>query len=121
MERYTESQEREGGEMSFVVSTNHGALVKEFRDQQTAFFRNNSKPTSDRLTALTITASTSYDTSRELSTFRLGDWLMGLFCLLPIHLAVTASNVFIPMRDGFRTEGFEEEIAGATVEGVANR
>ncbi|KIM24947.1 hypothetical protein M408DRAFT_331430 [Serendipita vermifera MAFF 305830] len=58
-------------------------------------------------------------TSIETSQFPLGEWLVGMFCLIPIHLAVTNSNRFNPLKDGMTSPEFEKSLLGANVIQIA--
>lgn len=76
------------------------------------------KPTKNILQRIKIVASDEWDSSSpQLATseFQTGDWLVGLFCLIPIHLAVTRSNRFIPLKDGVDSPRFEHSLLGANV------
>ncbi|CAG8584575.1 25121_t:CDS:10, partial [Gigaspora margarita] len=44
----------------------------------------------------------SYDNiANEFTEHKFGDWIIDLFCLIPIQIAVAHDNKFIPIRDGF--------------------
>ena len=51
----------------------------------------------------------------ERSTFLAGEWLVELLCLIPIHIAVTRDNRFIPIKDGVQSMEFEKTLLGADV------
>ena len=53
------------------------------------------------------------------SQFKTGDWLVGLLCLIPINIAVTGQNRFIPLRDGVISPEFEQSLLGADVAHIA--
>ncbi|CAG8711903.1 31873_t:CDS:2 [Gigaspora margarita] len=42
--------------------------------------------------------------TNEYTEYNLGDWIIQLFCLIPIQIAVAHENEFIPIRDGFLEE-----------------
>ncbi|KAF8306079.1 hypothetical protein DL93DRAFT_2065742 [Clavulina sp. PMI_390] len=46
------------------------------------------------------------------STFPVGKWLIGLLCLIPLHLAVADGNNFVPLKDGIRSTEFERSLLG---------
>jgi hypothetical protein len=52
-----------------------------------------------------------YSTSR----FRTGEWLVELLCLIPIHIAVTRENRFVPLKDGISSAALEKSLLGAEV------
>ncbi|KAG8834730.1 hypothetical protein FRC17_007454 [Serendipita sp. 399] len=76
------------------------------------------KPTKGALKAIQVNAKQKWDpltAGLDVSEMRVGDWLMGLFCLIPIHLAITRSNRFIPLKDGVTSPAFENTLLGASV------
>ncbi|EUC60535.1 root hair defective 3 GTP-binding protein, partial [Rhizoctonia solani AG-3 Rhs1AP] len=83
------------------------------------FERTTGKPTDGKL--LSIAIQTSSKTSRftqhgaQNSSFRFGGYLVELICLIPIQLAVTQENNFIPLKDGVLNAAFERELLGADV------
>ncbi|KAG8783755.1 hypothetical protein FRC15_004586 [Serendipita sp. 397] len=87
------------------------AMVREFE------YRTR-KPTKGALKAIRVEAKTNWNplvAASDVSEMRVGDWLVGLFCLIPIHLAVTGSNRFIPLKDGVTSPAFESMLLGASV------
>jgi hypothetical protein len=50
-----------------------------------------------------------------ITCFRAGEWLVDFFCLIPIHLAITKENNFIPLKDGVLSAGLETSLLGADV------
>jgi hypothetical protein len=76
------------------------------------------KPTKDVLKDTKVVAAQDWKSASTCianSEFQTGDWLVGLFCLIPIHLAVTRSNRFIPLKDGVDSPKFEHSLLGANV------
>ncbi len=91
------------------------ALVREF-EQKTR------KPTRRQLADISVAVQPSFDPvspNIPTSQFKAGDWLVGLFCLIPIHIAVTGQNGFIPLRDGVISQEFEQSLLGADVGRIA--
>ncbi|KIM24943.1 hypothetical protein M408DRAFT_224544 [Serendipita vermifera MAFF 305830] len=87
------------------------ALIREFEYKTR-------KPTKNALKQIVVASSSEWISSSpniETSEFQTGDWLVGLFCLIPIHLAVTRSNRFIPLKDGVDSPTFEHSLLGANV------
>ena len=90
------------------------ALIRDFK--QTA-----RKP-ARQLTDINVAAQPSFDPASpnlRISQFKSGDWLAGLFCLIPIHIAVTEQNRFIPLCDGVISQEFEQSLLGADVPRIA--
>jgi len=120
IERKKEESSPQVQSLHFVVSKDHAAFVKSFTSQIAAFVNASAKPTGDRLSSMRITSSSKMDPGTLISTFAAGDWLVGLFCLIPIQIAKARSNTFIPLKDGYHSLHFEDSILGANVEQVAN-
>ena len=55
-----------------------------------------------------------------ISTFRTGEWLVELLCLIPIHIAKTHDNQFVPVKDGIWSLESQRALLGATVNEVTN-
>ena len=58
--------------------------------------------------------------SNKWSTFLLGEWLVDILCLIPIHIAVARDNRFIPMKDGVMSADYERSLVGATVDQIVD-
>jgi hypothetical protein len=50
-----------------------------------------------------------------VSCFRVGEWLAALLCLIPIHVAITQENKFVPLKDGVLSLDLEKSLFGADV------
>ena len=44
-----------------------------------------------------------------------GEWLVDILCLIPIHIAVTRENRFVPLKDGVSSPELEKSLLGAEV------
>ena len=76
------------------------------------------KPSGRVLSDVRVSATLDVDlTSRDLmiSLYSAGEWVVELLCLIPLHLAVTRQNRFIPLKDGLWTPEYERELLGADV------
>ncbi|KAL1684093.1 hypothetical protein EV122DRAFT_200466 [Schizophyllum commune] len=51
----------------------------------------------------------------DISRFHLGEWLVDVFCLIPIHIAITRDNRFVPLKDGVYSADMEKSLLGADV------
>jgi hypothetical protein len=108
-------------QIQFVISAHPTLFAQEFKKQIKQFERQFHKPTCGRLSALDISASSRFDPSMVCSKFSFGDWLAGLFCLIPIHIAITNANQFVPLKDGSLSGDLGDSFAGDGVEQLANR
>ena len=83
---------------------------------------NSRKPTRRQLAKIGVATQPPFDPlspNFPISQFKAGDWLVGLFCLTPIHIAVTGQNRFIPLRDGVISQECEQSLLGADVGRIA--
>lgn len=44
-----------------------------------------------------------------------GEWLVDVLCLIPIHVAITKENRFVPLKDGVSSPELEKSLLGAEV------
>lgn len=117
------SSERHPKALSFVTGLHHQRFRPYFRDMIEAFERSTRKPTGDELSSILITATTfdefvaavASSTNQETSRFRAGEWLVEFLCLIPIHIAITKENRFVPLRDGVSSAELERSLLGAEV------
>jgi hypothetical protein len=92
-------------------SSYFGSLIREFETKTR-------KPTRGLLKQIKIITLSRWEIlspATAVSHLPAGEWLMGMFCLIPIHLAVTGSNRFIPLKDGIISPDFEKQLLGANV------
>ena len=54
------------------------------------------------------------------SRFRAGEWLADLLCLIPIHIAITHENRFVPLKDGVVSPQHERSLLGAEVNRIVD-
>jgi hypothetical protein len=120
VEHHRQYCSKKGAQIHFTVSQHHGYFVQHLKNDISDFIRKSQKPASDRLLSVSVTASSSWDLE-DLSEFKFGDWLVGLFCLIPVQIAITQNGQLISLKDGIRTGDFQDEIAGVDVESIANR
>ena len=108
--------------ITFVSSRPRRALQSYFKALVRSFEQKTRKPTR-RLLAETqvevVQAIDPFEPYCPTSQFKAGDWLVGLFCLIPIHIAITKHNRFKPLRDGVDDPGFERMLLGREVASIA--
>ena len=78
--------------------------------------RKTKKPFSRALRSRVVKAVQLADiptSSSWLSKFRLGEWIVELLCLIPLQLAITRSNRFVPLKDGVYSTEMQQELLGA--------
>ncbi|TFY70647.1 hypothetical protein EVG20_g2357 [Dentipellis fragilis] len=90
------------------------------------FEKQTRKPTGDELSRLSILTTlperllADTDTVLDVSVLRVGEWLVGLLCLIPIHIAVCRENRFIPLKDGVYSADLEKNLLGADVSRIVD-
>ena len=93
----------------FVTDRDHNRYPAHFADMIGTFERTSKKPTGDKLSTLHISATTfdsflaNYSPNagwNDTSIFKVGEWVINLLCLIPIHLALARENRLVPLRDG---------------------
>jgi len=107
--------------ITFASSLPPDSFSKYFKALIRDFHQKTGKPTR-LLDKISVAAQLSFDPALPnfaISQFKTGDWLVGLFCLIPIHIAVTGQNRFIPLCDGVISQEFEQSLLGADVGHIA--
>ena len=108
--------------ITFISPSSPDDLSKYFKALVRDFEQKTRKPTRRQLAEISVATQPSFDPlspNFPISQFKAGDWLVGLFCLIPIHIAVTGQNRFIPLRDGVISQEFEQSLLGADVGRIA--
>jgi hypothetical protein len=90
----------------FVTDLNQQKFEPYFSKMIRSFEQQTRKPTGDVLKKLQIESASFEDVLGELaeeydwdiSELRVGEWLVDVLCLIPIHLAVTRDNRFMPLK-----------------------
>jgi hypothetical protein len=57
----------------------------------------------------------------HVSRYRVGEWLVDLLCLIPIHIAVCRENRFVPLADGVLSSDLERSFLGAEVTKIVDK
>jgi hypothetical protein len=102
----------------FISSTSLSSFAPYFSSMIREFEVKTRKPTKGMLRQIKVSAHPEWDPTISpsiISELQAGDWLVGLFCLIPIHLAITKSNRFVPLKDGVSSPEFERSLLGANV------
>jgi hypothetical protein len=92
------------------------------------FERTSRKPTGDELKSIQVSARPFPSFAQEflsspdwtVSRFRAGEWLADLLCLIPIHIAITHENRFVPLKDGVVSPDLEKSLLGAEVNRIVD-
>ncbi|KAI0302836.1 hypothetical protein B0F90DRAFT_1667445 [Multifurca ochricompacta] len=124
----TSQSKRQGRTLLFVSQDDRRPFASHFSDLIRNFERTSRKPTGDALKGITVSARTFPSFVRQflsgkdwpVSRFRAGEWLADLLCLIPIHIAVTHENRFIPLKDGVFSAQLEASLLGAEVNRIVD-
>ena len=124
----TASSEREQKTLVFVTDDNRRPFSSYFSDIIHSFERTSRKPTGDELRGISVSAYTFLSFTHQfldssdwpVSRFRAGEWLADLLCLIPIHIAITHENRFIPLKDGVVSAQLEKSLLGAEVNRIVD-
>jgi hypothetical protein len=100
-----------------------------FSDLIQGFVKGPRKPTGDELRGIKVSASdfesfqdkTVFDLNWNVSQYRVGEWLVDLLCLIPIHIAVCRENRFVPLADGVISAELERSLLGADVNQIVDK
>ena len=109
--------------LTFISSHRPDAFKPYFDAMIQDFERTTRKPTNHQLANIDISSRPLYDaqeTNTIVSQLQAGDWIATLFCLIPVHIAVTSQNRFVPLKDGVLSSKFEEDVLGFDVAQIAN-
>ncbi|QRW13380.1 E3 ubiquitin-protein ligase TRIP12 [Ceratobasidium sp. AG-Ba] len=95
-------------------------LEQYFARMISSFERTTRKPMDGTLAAISVFSSTDGETSllNSISEFRFGSFIVELLCLIPLHLAITRDNRFIPLKDGVWDPAYERTLLGADVPAI---
>ncbi|OJA15113.1 hypothetical protein AZE42_09078 [Rhizopogon vesiculosus] len=122
-ETITSSTSRCPRTLVFITDRDHQIFAPYFHDLITHFERMSKKPTGNLLKSIVVSATTyaTFTSARlggsewSVSKFRAGEWLAEFLCLIPIQIAVTKENRFIPLKDGVYSTEVEKSLLGADV------
>ncbi|KIJ14073.1 hypothetical protein PAXINDRAFT_100399 [Paxillus involutus ATCC 200175] len=128
--RETISSESLGRKKSivFITDRDHGHYAHHFSNLITTFERTTKKPGGDILRRISVSGvpfSTALDEIQNdaewnVSQFFAGEWVVNFLCLIPIHIAITKENRFVPLKDGVYSTELERSLLGADVNGIVD-
>lgn len=120
--------ERSQKTLMFVTNRDHQHFPSYFTELIRTFENITKKPTGDELKSIVVSAI-PFGTFAEgvianpdwnISSFRAGEWLVDICCLIPIHLAITKENRFVPLKDGVSSADLEKSLLGAEVSRIVD-
>ncbi|KAI6111765.1 hypothetical protein EDD17DRAFT_1480234, partial [Pisolithus thermaeus] len=112
----------------FVTDRDFQMFAQHFSDMICTFERTSKKPTGDVLKSIKVSAAAFsafvHDlcgtTPWNVSQYRAGEWIVDFLCLIPIHIALTRENRFIPLKDGVYSTELERLLLGAEVNRIVD-
>ena len=123
------SSERQKKSITFIAENHSQPFESYFSDLIQTFERTTKKPTGDELRRIKV-LSKEFSVFRDevivnsdwdVSRYRIGEWLVDLLCLIPIHIAVCRENRFVPLADGVLSSDLERSLLGAEVSKIVDK
>ena len=117
----TSAASRHPRKLIFVTEGHHRNFGRYFTEMIKSFEQTTRKPTGDELKNIIVESYMFQDmcafltADTGISLFRVGEWLVDLLCLIPIHIAITRENRFVPLKDGVSSVELERFLLGAEV------
>ena len=123
------SSERQEKSITFIAENHSQPFESYFSDLIQAFERTSRKPTGDGLRRIKVSAKefsefrdeVIVNSDWDVSRYRIGEWLVDLLCLIPIHIAVCRENRFVPLADGVLSSDLERSLLGAEVSKIVDK
>jgi hypothetical protein len=124
----TSSSQRQQKALVFVTDDHQRPFSSHFSDIISAFEKTSRKPTGNELKSIVVSTQPFSSFIQEflsspdwlVSHFRIGEWLADLLCLIPINIAITRANRFVPLKDGVVSPQLEKSLLGAEVNRVVD-
>ncbi|KAH8977868.1 hypothetical protein EDB86DRAFT_3091364 [Lactarius hatsudake] len=107
------SSQRRQKTLIFVTDDYRRPFSSYFSHIVSTFEKTSRKPTGDELKSFVVA-------DWPVSPFRAGEWLADMLCLIPIHIAVTHKNRFVPLKDGVASAQLEKSLLGAEVNRIVD-
>ncbi|KAI0253465.1 hypothetical protein BJV78DRAFT_1153081 [Lactifluus subvellereus] len=125
----TSLSERQQKSITFIADHRSQRFDSYFSDLIQTFESTIKKPTGDELRRIKVSATpfgsfqntVVLDPNWDISRYRVGEWLVDLLCLIPIHIAVCRENRFIPLADGVLSADLERSLLGAPVNKIVDK
>ena len=125
----TSFSERTEKSLTFVTEYDKQPFNDYFSNLIQTFEGSARKPTGDELRRIRVSAE-QYGIFRhnvivgrdwDVSRYRVGEWLVDVFCLIPIHIAICRENRFVPLADGVLSSDLERNLLGAEVNKIVDK
>ncbi|KAH8989296.1 hypothetical protein EDB92DRAFT_2003843 [Lactarius akahatsu] len=124
----TSSSERRRKSLTFITENPTMPFSSYFSDLIYTFEKTTRKPAGNELRRIEVSAADSLFRSEAIqeskwnvSRYCVGEWLVDLLCLIPIHIAVCRENRFVPLADGVLSAELERSLLGAEVNKIVDK
>jgi hypothetical protein len=125
----TSLTQRQPRTLTFVAEDPAQPFASYFSNLIQGFVKVTRKPTGVELRGIKVSSAdfesfrnkTVFDLTWNISRYRLGEWLVDLLCLIPIHIAVCRENRFVPLANGVISTDLEKSLLGADVSQIVNK
>lgn len=125
----TSLSERQRKSFTFITEDPTRPYGSYFSDLIQSFEGTTRKPTGEELRRISVSA-TRFEAFKDgvilhpewhVSRYRVGEWLVDLLCLIPIHIAICRENRFMPLADGVLSADLERSLLGADVNTIVDK
>jgi hypothetical protein len=125
----TSLSERRQKTLTFITDNHTQPFASHFSDLIHTFEKMTRKPTGDELRGIQVSAAqfgpfwdtVIWESDWKVSRYRVGEWLVDLLCLIPIHIAVCRENRFVPLANGVLSAELERSLLGAEVNQIVDK
>ncbi|KAI9434837.1 hypothetical protein H4582DRAFT_1855657 [Lactarius indigo] len=124
----TSLSERRRKSLTFITENPTKPFSSYFSDLIHTFERTTRKPAGNELRRIEVSAADSLfrsepilESNWNVSRYCVGEWLVDLLCLIPIHIAVCRENRFVPLADGVLSAELERSLLGAEVNKIVDK
>ncbi|KAI9455080.1 hypothetical protein BJY52DRAFT_1151944 [Lactarius psammicola] len=120
--------ERQQRMLTFITDDDQRPFSSYFSEMIHSFTKTSRKPTGNVLKGTSVSVRTLPSFAKQflssakwpVSAFRAGEWLADLLCLIPIQIAITYENRFVPLKDGVLSTELEKSLLGADVNKIVD-
>ncbi|KAI0247518.1 hypothetical protein BJV78DRAFT_1380231 [Lactifluus subvellereus] len=128
LQAITSSRGRQQKALVFITDDDRGSFSSHFSNIVHTFERTSRKPTGEELKNISVSTRTFPSFANQflsspdwpVSRFRAGEWLANLLCLIPVQIAITHRNRFVPLKDGVVSTQLEKSLLGAGVNRIVD-
>lgn len=125
----TSLSERRQKTLTFITDHHTRPFASYFSDLIHTFEKTSRKLTGDELRGIQVSAAqfgpfldtVIWESDWKVSRYRVGEWLVDLLCLIPIHIAVCRENRFVPLANGVLSAELERSLLGAEVNQIVDK